>query len=205
MSKEEGLENILNDIVENETVVRTNKKPKSEKEIEKKKEEHKKLRKMFLEKEHNEEIEMVNDEEKRLKGIAVKGVLQLFNAISKHQHKVKMEKMKNGISDLDEDKLIDDTISNDDFLSKIMKTQEEDKKESDAKRKESKKKFNQMKKEMKAKKEEKEKKAKKEQSKKDKEKRMELREERRLKKFDKKTSHKAKSEKKPKKNNNDED
>ncbi|KAL7716364.1 hypothetical protein QTN25_006012 [Entamoeba marina] len=110
MNDKHDLQDILDGIVEND-----NKK--------------KLLRKMFLEKEHEANVQMINEQERALKKVAVQGVLQLFNAISLHQHKLKLAKLKDQDNNVEEDELIDETVSKDDFFGKILSTQQKEMKE----------------------------------------------------------------------------
>ncbi|EKE38250.1 hypothetical protein ENUP19_0257G0032 [Entamoeba nuttalli] len=203
--KEGGLDQILDNIVGNEKLIKKPGKTKQEKMQEKELKEKQKLRKMFLEKEHNNTCVLIDEHERELKKTAMKGVVQLFNAIAEHQHKLKIAEMKDetGLKDIDD--FVDETVSKDDFFSKIIAQQQKERKEIQAHASETSKKIYEGSSVKKQKRIDEEKKAKEqkkiEKSKIKKEKRAERNKEKKEEEKFVSGTKKDKNEKKPKKNN----
>ncbi|ELP93316.1 hypothetical protein EIN_057010 [Entamoeba invadens IP1] len=123
------LEAALEKAEKNRTVVQLPKEVTVTKDEKKELEEKMLLRQLFLSKEHKDVAEINNDKEKDLRQFAVKGVLQLFNAISEHQLKLRIQKQKESNKDKQVDDLIDETLSKDDFLTKLVGGQQQEKEE----------------------------------------------------------------------------
>ena len=125
--EDQTLESIFDEIKSNEKVIRKpsalKEEQKEEKERKEKKEQQK-LRKLFVEREHVTQFDPNDPHERELRKIALKGVVQLFNAISEHQHKLKVAQMKDDDVTKDIDDYIDETVSKEDFLGKLVKSQQ---------------------------------------------------------------------------------
>ena len=116
MSEEEkNLESIFDQITSNEKIVKKTSESREEKRLAKEKKEQQKIRKMFLEREHASLVEKDDEHERMLRKIALKGVVQLFNAISEHQHKLKLAKVTDDDVTKDIDDYIDETVTKDEF------------------------------------------------------------------------------------------
>ena len=132
MSTEPTLDTIFDQIKSNDKLIRKPSLIKEEQlEARKAKElkEKQKLRKLFVEREHVSFFDPNDVHERHLRKIALRGVVQLFNAISEHQHKLKIAQMKDDDVTKDIDDYVDATMTKDDFLGKLVESQKKERKE----------------------------------------------------------------------------